>query len=75
MKCSICKKESKELQSTGDRIRLFFFHFFHEDIIDLSSDQFTKGFGEGYIAGYAKATEHRNTNQISVLQRWNLHEK
>lgn len=76
MKCIICKKEADQLQTTWDKIRLFFFHFFHEDIIDLSSDQYTKGFGEGYAAGYKQAM-HQKFDSIQsvgtledILKRW-----
>lgn len=54
MRCAQCKKVQKELDSWWDRVRLFLFHFFHQDIIDLSDDKFQQGFGDGYRAGYQK---------------------
>ncbi len=55
MRCALCKKEHP--LSLWDKIRLFFFSFFKEDIQDLSDDKFTKGFGEGYVMGYKRAKE------------------
>lgn len=56
-KCLTCRKTTEELDSRWDRIRQWFFHRFHEDIIDLSQDKYTQGFGDGYKKGFAEARE------------------
>ncbi len=43
--------------SQWDRIRLFFFNFFHNDIIDLSQDKYTQGFGDGYRTGFLHGSD------------------
>lgn len=55
-KCSQCRK-ADVLDSRWDKIRLYFFHFFHNDIIDLSQDKFTQGFADGYKKGRADEKE------------------
>ncbi len=40
-----------ELDTRWDRFRLFLFHLFKEDIIDLSQDKYTQGFSDGYVKG------------------------
>lgn len=49
-KCQTCRK-ADVLDSRWDKIRLYLFHFFHNDIIDLSQDKFTQGFADGYKKG------------------------
>lgn len=57
MRCIICKEENE--YTLWDKVRLFLFGFFKEDIQDLSEDKFTKGFGEGYAAGYDRSAKER----------------
>lgn len=49
-KCSQCRKNPVQ-DNWWDKIRLSFFHWFHNDIIDLSQDKFTQGFSDGYVVG------------------------
>ncbi len=56
-KCLQCRKLSNELDSTWDRIRMWLFNRFHSDILDLSQDKYTQGFGDGYKTGYAHAKD------------------
>lgn len=49
-KCQTCRK-AEVLDSYWDKFRLWLFHFFHSDIIDLSQDKFTQGFADGYKKG------------------------
>ncbi len=58
MRCTICKKDRG--MTRWDKIRLFFFGFFKEDIQDLSEDKYTKGFGEGYKEGYSMAMTYKD---------------
>src|SRR5689334_14838185 len=55
-KCNTCRK-AEVLDSRWDKIRLRFFHIFHKDIIDLSQDKYTQGFGDGYKVGHTHAVE------------------
>lgn len=64
MKCSDCRRLEAEMDTWWDKIRLFFFHRFHQDIIDLSQDKFTQGFSDGYKKGY----EHAQANQRFTLE-------
>ncbi len=50
-KCSVCRKAEEDLDSWWDKVRLFFFHFFHNDIVDLSQQKYTQGFADGYKVG------------------------
>lgn len=56
-KCLTCRKATEELDSRWDRIRQWFFNRFHQDIVDLSQDKFTQGFGDGYKVGFKHAQE------------------
>ena len=56
-KCLNCRKKVDELDSVWDRVRGWFFNKFHEDIIDLSQDKYTQGYGDGYKAGWARYKE------------------
>lgn len=67
-RCIDCKKEIHEFHSVWDRFRLFLFHFFHNDILDVKEEQYTKGYGEGYSAGFAQA----NKAQIETIKKYNL---
>jgi hypothetical protein len=35
-----------------ERVTEYFFNFFHRNIVDLSADKFTEGFGTGYAKAY-----------------------
>ncbi len=61
-KCATCRK-AEVLDSRWDKIRMFFFHFFHNDIIDLSQDKYTQGFGDGYVSG--RKHEHETLTRIA----------
>lgn len=51
-KCNVCRKNDA-LNTRWDRIRYRLFLFlFPKDIIDLSQDKFTQGFGDGYMMGF-----------------------
>lgn len=65
-KCLECRKQTKELDSVWDRIRLWFFNRFHKDIIDLSQDRYTQGFGDGYKNG-VQMTKEREREYINAL--------
>ena len=68
MKCETCRK-ADVYDSTWDKIRIFFFHFFHKDIIDLSQDNFTQGFADGYVAG--RKHEHESAKRLAK-ELWNI---
>ena len=68
-KCSQCRKQPVQ-DSIWDRIRLFFFSFFRNDIVDLSQDKFTQGFGDGYQKGFehgVQAEKSRSKVEIGTL--------
>ncbi len=67
-RCSSCRKTESELLTWWDKIRLFFFNFHHEDIIDLSQDKFTQGFSDGYKAGMEKAKELQDQRKEDMKQ-------
>lgn len=68
MKCSTCRK-AEVLDSPWDKVRMFFFHFFHNDIVDLSQDKYTQGFSDGYVKG--REHEHES-NQKLAKELWNV---
>lgn len=68
MKCSKCRELSKELDSRWDRVRLWFFGWFHSDIIDISQDKFTQGFSDGLAEGFLQA-KSREEDIVSALRR------
>ena len=68
-KCSSCRKLDSELNSWWDRIRLKFFNCFKGDIIDLSQEKFTQGFGDGY----KKGREHERENTKQVISAYDVH--
>lgn len=78
-KCLQCRKVTEELDSWWDRVRLWLFNRFHEDIIDLAQDKFTQGFGDGYKEGFKQAKERGDkiyketvnqlTEEIEKLQK------
>ncbi len=67
-RCIDCKKEMNEQNTLWDTFRLFLFRFFHNDILDLKEEQYTKGYGEGYHAGFEQAKKA----QIDVITKYKL---
>lgn len=63
MRCTLCRKEKHEFHSIPYRIRLYILGFFQDDLQDAKDDSFTKGFGEGYEAGFKKVKEIINKTQ------------
>ena len=63
-KCSSCRKVEAELDTTWDRVRLWMFHFFHSDIIDLSQDRYTQGFADGYKVGMEHARKNHDLTKV-----------
>lgn len=61
-KCATCRK-ADVLDSRWDKIRLFFFHFFHTDITDLSQDKYTQGFADGYVKG--RKHQHEQDKEVA----------
>jgi len=52
MKCSSCRKISKELDSPWDRFRVALMNWlFTQDVLDLKQELYTQGFGDGYSTG------------------------
>lgn len=45
------------MDSWLDRLRLWLFQRFHQDIVDLSQDKYTQGFSDGYKAGWDMGEE------------------
>lgn len=66
-KCAQCRKNPIQ-DSRWDKVRLWFFHWFHADIIDLSQDKYTQGFGDGYKTG----RDHQRDSQKQLDQVMNL---
>ena len=59
-KCSDCRKKDIELLTRRERFKNWAFNrLFTQDIIDLSQNKYTQGFGDGYKEG--RKTERRNT--------------
>lgn len=68
-KCETCRK-ADVLDSWWDKQRLKLFHFFHNDIIDLSQDKFTQGFSDGYLMGRKHEREEQEKNpKIELIPR------
>lgn len=61
-KCYQCRKINKELDTKWDRIRMFLFNFFHQDISDLSQSKYIQGFGDGY----SKGREHQRMDNLKA---------
>lgn len=55
-RCETCRRLDA-LESWWDKVRTFFFNFFKTDIIELSEQKYTRGFADGYAAGFKKAEE------------------
>lgn len=67
-KCNQCKTQPVQ-DTLWDHIRLFIFHLFRNDIEEITSDMFTKGFGEGY----KKGRDHQySDDQRAALNLWNV---
>lgn len=58
MKCPTCRKNELELTSRWDRFKVWAFHkLFPIEVVDLSQEKFTQGFGDGYKEGFARANQ------------------
>ena len=60
MRCQDCKKDKADSDSfltVWERVKLFLFNKFHEEITDLSAEKFTAGVGVGYTLGFNAARE------------------
>lgn len=66
-KCLTCRKVSAELDTHWDTIRLWFFNWFHQDIIDLSQDRYTQGISDGYKLGFDKCQELASEKQHFLM--------
>jgi hypothetical protein len=55
-KCSTCRK-AEALDTLWEKIRYWFFTFFHQDILDLSQQKYTQGFADGYKTAFRHASE------------------
>ena len=64
--CKACQKSEVAHLSWWERLRLGVYKFFYEEILDLSSDKYTEGFGEGYKQGF-KAAKERFSESRSLL--------
>lgn len=54
-RCPDCRK--LVTSTRWEKIRMFFFRRFHQDIQDLREDMYTKGTSDGYKSGFQQATE------------------
>lgn len=68
MKCSDCRKLEAELDGWWDRVRLWMFNWFKDDIIDLSQDKFTQGFSDGYKEGFKQAKIYEETFKQAIKE-------
>lgn len=74
--CATCKKQKYETHTLWDRVRVFMFNFFNEDIQDVREDFYTKGYGDGYKAGMAQGLDQKRLKMtpeqiISEVTKWN----
>ena len=52
MKCTNCRAKDIELLTKWERIKdWMFYRLFPKDIVDLSQNKYTQGFGDGYKVG------------------------
>ena len=58
MKCRDCRKRSREMDTKWERLRNWMFNWFKDDIIDLTQDKYTQGFGDGYKVGFEQSREY-----------------
>lgn len=82
MKCSLCRKREEEVITLWEKVRRFFFHFFHNDILDLTSEKYTQGFGDGYQVGFNESKKLSDVEIAKVMsaqsiypEDWVLQEK
>lgn len=71
MKCSQCRKISKELDSTWDRLRVALMNWlFTQDVLDLKQELYTQGFGDGYTKGrdHQRADDKRTALELYNVQ-------
>ena len=71
MRCNDCRKdkaESDAFLTTWERVKLWAFKHFHEEITDLSAEKYTSGFGEGYAVGFDHAKELARAHTCPVLE-------
>lgn len=64
MKCQSCRKDDAVL-TWWERLRFWCFQRFHQDILDLSQEKYTMGFGDGY----KKACETKTKESTVVLDQ------
>lgn len=58
-KCTDCRK-AESIDTWSDRIIRWFFHrLFPKQIVDLSQEKFTQGFGDGYSIGMKHAKKNQ----------------
>lgn len=55
MKCTDCRTKEVMTLTRWERLKLRLFNRFHDEIIDLSQAEYTKGFGDGYKRGFGHA--------------------
>lgn len=66
-KCTQCRKNDA-LDTWWEKKRWWLFHrLFPKDIIDLSQDKFTQGFGDGYKTGYQHGYEAKTVQYKGKL--------
>lgn len=65
-KCPDCRTKEAELTTWWERLKNRVFRLFSEEIIDLSQDRYTQGFGDGYKMGGDHASEHFNKTLASL---------
>lgn len=65
-KCYTCRKEEADIDTWWDRVRLFFFYRFGEDVADLSQQKYTQGFADGYKSGWERADTMRERYERTI---------
>lgn len=67
MKCVTCRK-LEATDTVWERVRHWFFTFFHEDILDLSQEKYTMGYGDGYKQAF-ELIQMRDGKVVEELQK------
>jgi hypothetical protein len=58
-KCTNCRK-AEAMDTVWDRIsRWLFYRVFPQQVIDLSQEKYTQGFGDGYAKGFKHAKDFK----------------